>query len=100
MAESRPAPRPAAVALAYGAGDPAPRVVAKGEGWLAEAIIAAARGAGVPVHEAPGLAPALLRIELDQAIPPALFVAVAEVLAHLARLDRLARPLPGLQEAP
>ncbi|MBK6980953.1 MAG: EscU/YscU/HrcU family type III secretion system export apparatus switch protein [Betaproteobacteria bacterium] len=95
MADPRPAPRAAAVALAYGEGDPAPRVVASGEGWLAEAIIAAARKAGVPVHEAPGLAPALLGIEPGRAIPPALYVAVAEVLAHLARLDRLKLHLPA-----
>lgn len=90
MAERPSAPRPAAVALAYGTGDPAPRVVAKGEGLLAEAIIAAARRAGVPVRHAPGLAPALLAVGLDEAIPPALYVAVAEVLAHLARLDAAA----------
>lgn len=79
--------RAVAVALAYGESDPAPRVVAKGEGWIAEAIVEAARRAGVPVRDAGTLAPALLRVELDSAIPPALYVAVAEVLAHLARLD-------------
>jgi flagellar biosynthesis protein len=79
--------RAVAVALAYGEGDVAPRVVAKGEGWIAEAIVEAARRAGVPVRESGALAPALMSVRLDSAIPPALYIAVAEVLAHLARLD-------------
>jgi type III secretion system FlhB-like substrate exporter len=41
----------------------------------------------VPVRESGALAPALMSVQLDSAIPPALYVAVAEVLAHLARLD-------------
>lgn len=80
--------RRAAVALAYSARDAAPRVVAKGEGWLADEIVAVARAAGIPVRDSSRLAPALLRVDVGSAIPPALFVAVAEVLAHLARLDR------------
>jgi len=42
--------RNVAVALAYAAKDNAPRVVAKGYGMSAEAIIARARDAGVYVH--------------------------------------------------
>lgn len=44
-------PRAQAVALAYGAGDAAPRVVAKGRGMVADEIIRRARDAGVFVHE-------------------------------------------------
>jgi flagellar biosynthesis protein len=76
-----------AVALAYSQTDAAPRVVAKGRGILAEQIISRARDAGVYVHESPELVSLLMQIDLDQRIPPQLYVAVAELLAWLYRLE-------------
>jgi flagellar biosynthesis protein len=76
-----------AVALAYSETDAAPRVVAKGRGVLAEQIISRARDAGVYVHESPELVSLLMQIDLDQRIPPQLYVAVAELLAWLYRLE-------------
>ncbi|MDR0379914.1 MAG: EscU/YscU/HrcU family type III secretion system export apparatus switch protein [Candidatus Accumulibacter sp.] len=76
-----------AVALAYSESDAAPRVVAKGRGVLAEQIISRAREAGVYVHESPELVSLLMQIDLDQRIPPQLYVAVAELLAWLYRLE-------------
>jgi flagellar biosynthesis protein len=76
-----------AVALAYSESDAAPRVVAKGRGILAEQIISRARDAGVYVHESPELVSLLMQIDLDQRIPPQLYVAVAELLAWLYRLE-------------
>jgi flagellar biosynthesis protein len=76
-----------AVALAYSETDAAPRVVAKGRGLLAEQIIARAREAGVYVHESPELVSLLTQIDLDQRIPPQLYVAIAELLAWLYRLE-------------
>ncbi len=74
--------QPQAAALRYEAGtDRAPRVVAKGRGAVAEEIIRRARESGVPIHESSELASALMQFELDQQIPPALYVAIAEVLA-------------------
>ncbi|TCJ17960.1 flagellar biosynthesis protein [Parasulfuritortus cantonensis] len=80
--------RQQAVALRYGEGDGAPRVVAKGNGRLAEEIIARARAAGVFVHESPELVALLMQVDLDDRIPPALYVAVAELLAWLYRLEQ------------
>lgn len=77
-----------AVALAYGTGDAAPRVVAKGRGLVAEAIIAKAREHGVYVHESPELVALLMHIDLDEHIPSALYLAVGELLAWLYRLER------------
>ena len=77
-----------AVALAYQEEDGAPRVVAKGRGLLAQAIIERAREAGVYVHEAPELVALLMKVDLDQRIPPQLYVAVAELLAWLYRVER------------
>ena len=76
-----------AVALAYTQTDAAPRVVAKGRGVLAEQIIARARENGVYAHESPELVSLLMQVDLDQRIPPQLYVAVAELLAWLYRLE-------------
>jgi flagellar biosynthesis protein len=62
-----------AVALAYGTGDGAPKVVAKGQGLVAEQIIERARGAGVFVHESKELVSLLMEVDLDRQIPPALY---------------------------
>ena len=67
--------------------DPAPRLVAKGSGELARRIIDAAREAGVPVHEDPGLAALLMTMDIGREIPPELYVTVAEVLAFVYRVN-------------
>jgi flagellar biosynthesis protein len=76
--------QPLAIALKYDAPN-APRVVAKGTGTVAERIVETAMAAGVPIEENDGLASALATIELDQEIPPALYRAVAEVIAFVLR---------------
>lgn len=76
-----------AVALAYSQTDAAPRIVAKGRGLLAEQIISRAHEHGVYVHESPELVSLLMQIDLDQRIPPQLYIAVAELLAWLYRLE-------------
>lgn len=82
-----PDQRQLAVALAYQSGDAAPKVVAKGRGLLAEAIIERAKAAGVYVHESPELVSLLMQVDMDQHIPPQLYVAVAELLAWLYQLE-------------
>ncbi len=84
----RPEKRSKAVALRYDhPRDPAPRVVAKGQGRIAEKILEIAREHQIPIHEDPDLVEVLAKIELDRAIPPELYQAVAEVLAFLYRLN-------------
>lgn len=83
-----PDPQSVAVALAYESADGAPRVVAKGRGLLAQAIMDKAREAGVFVHESPELVALLMQVDLDSRIPPQLYVAVAELLAWIYRLER------------
>ncbi len=77
-----------AVALTYEEADGAPRIVAKGSGHLAEEIIARAREAGIFVHESPELVSLLMQVDLDEHIPPALYIAVAELLAWLYKLEQ------------
>jgi flagellar biosynthesis protein len=83
-----PPPRRKAAALRYDkeAGG-APRVVAAGAGLIADRIVELAREQGVPVREEPALVQALERLELEQEIPPELFVAVAEVLVWAYGLE-------------
>jgi len=77
-----------AVALKYAPGDQAPRVVAKGRGLIAEEIIERAKAHGVYVHESPELVTLLSQVDLDEHIPPALYIAVAELLAWLYRVEQ------------
>jgi flagellar biosynthesis protein len=91
-------PQQLAVALAYQEDDGAPRVVAKGRGLLAQAILERAREAGVYVHESRELVALLMQVDLDDRIPPQLYVAVAELLAWLYRLEHSqASPPPKSQ---
>lgn len=91
-------PRRRAVALRYGSEDAAPRVVAKGYGDIADAIIARAREHGLYVHAEPELVRLLAQVDLDAFIPPSLYLAVAELLAWVYELDRAS--LRGRQPPP
>lgn len=86
-------PQQAAVALTYGQHqNSAPTVVAKGRGLIAQAIIERAKQHGVYVHESQDLVGLLMQVELDQEIPPQLYLAVAELLAWLYRLEHAEVP--------
>jgi flagellar biosynthetic protein FlhB len=69
----------------------APRVVAKGAGYVARRIVETARRHGVPVVERKPVAQALYKaVQVGQEIPAALYQAIAEVLAYVYRLRGLA----------
>ncbi len=76
-----------AVALKY-EGQGAPRVVAKGERFVAEQIIRLAQEAGVPIMTDPDLVQLLSQVELEAEIPPELYQAVATILAFVYRMER------------
>ncbi|MCI0520675.1 MAG: EscU/YscU/HrcU family type III secretion system export apparatus switch protein [Chloroflexi bacterium] len=77
-----------AVALGYDAEqDAAPRILASGQGAMAEQIIAVAKANGVLVHEDPLLAGLLAGVAIDTLIPPELYALVAEVLAYVYRVQ-------------
>ena len=84
--------RPRAAALRYRPEAPfqdaAPRLVAIGQGLLAERILDLARQHGVSITKDPDLLAALDPIELDRLIPPELFQAVAVLLAALYRVNK------------
>ena len=77
-----------AVALKYDkANMHAPKVVAKGQDFMALRIREIAAGAGVPILERPPLARSLYAsVEVGQEIPEDLYAAVAEILAYVYEL--------------
>lgn len=80
--------KPKAVALKYEKEkDAAPRIVAKGRGFVAQKIIETARAHGVPLYEDKNLVQVLEALDLETEIPAELYRAVAEVLAFIYRLN-------------
>lgn len=90
MAEKRRATkRQLAVALRYNEDkDAAPRVLAKGQGRLADKIVDIARQQGIPVRDDPDLVESLAKLDIGSYIPSELYPAVAEVLAFVYRMNR------------
>ncbi len=82
-----------AVALQYDSSTmPAPMVIAKGADHLCERIKEIARENNVPIIEKPELARALYAtVEIDQVVPETLYVAVAEIIAMIYRLQNRRR---------
>lgn len=81
--------RKQAVALEYDQEkQQAPKVVAKGAGYVAENILKQAEQHEVPVYRNQTLTNMLMAIELDREIPQELYQLVAEVLAFVYRLDQ------------
>jgi len=91
-----------AVALTYENGAPAPKVVAKGRGLVAEQIISVALEAGVFIHESKELVSLLMDVDLDQQIPPTLYRTIAELLAwlyHIESAQKSGLPLPAAPDS-
>jgi len=83
-------PTELAIAIRYDAETmSAPRVVAKGQGYMAEMIRRIAVEHGVPIVERRPLAQALYRsVEIGQEIPREFYGAIAEVLAYVYEIAR------------
>ena len=77
-----------AIALKYDAGrNGAPRVIAKGQDFIALRIREIATQAGVPILERPPLARALYKmVDVGHEIPEQFYAAVAEILAYVYEL--------------
>lgn len=79
---------PVAAAISYDAEkDNAPRLTARGRGYVAEKIIELARRNNVPIQEDPALVEILSHLDIDSEIPPELYRAVAEILAFIYRMN-------------
>jgi len=83
-----------AVALRYRPEkDTAPRVAAKGTGRVAERILEIARINGIPVKEDSDLIEVLSKLDIEEQIPPSVYIAVAELLAFVYSVNRKKKPV-------
>ena len=57
----------------------APKVVAKGRGYLADKILELAREHNIPIRQDRSLLQILSRLDLNDEIPPEIYKAVAEI---------------------
>lgn len=76
-----------AVALEYSAGEKAPKVIASGQGYLAEKIIDVAKDEAIPVHKDAKLAKTLSVLDIGEYIPPELYSVVAEILVFVESME-------------
>jgi len=81
--------RKKAVALQYKMDYVAPKVVARGQGHMAQRIIDAARDSNVALYENPGLVEELTKVDLGNEIPPELYEIVAQILVFVDDMDKL-----------
>lgn len=81
-------PKKKAVALRYDkAQEAAPKVLAKGVGIVAEKLLELAKEHGIPIHPDADLVEILSKLDLNEEIPPATYVVVAEILAFIYRTN-------------
>ncbi len=78
-----------AIALEYNPEEDAPKVIASGQGVLAERIIEKAKESNVPLHRDDSLAETLSRLEIGEMIPPELYEVVAEILVFVDAMDKI-----------
>ncbi len=69
----------------------APRIIATGRGPVAEQILKLAEENRIPMYEDDVLTELLSKLELDMEIPAELYTMVAEVLAFVYQLNKLAK---------
>ena len=86
-----------AVSLQYKKGkNAAPKVTAKGQGWMADRIIKMAQENNIPIREDKDLLHLLSEIDVGQEVPESLYKVVAELLAWVYQLNK---NYPGSEQA-
>ncbi len=87
-----------AVALEYNPEDQAPKIIAIGQGELAERIIDKAKESDIPIHRDDKLAGTLAKLEIGEMIPPELYEVVAEILVFVDGMDKLKAKMEHAQK--
>ena len=78
-----------AISLKYSGGsNHAPKVTAKGQGWVADKIIAMAQEQNIPIKKDKDLIELLAKIDVGKEIPASLYKTVAELLAWVYQLNK------------
>ncbi|MCL2839622.1 MAG: EscU/YscU/HrcU family type III secretion system export apparatus switch protein [Defluviitaleaceae bacterium] len=81
-------PRQKAVAIKYNPDEVAPKILAKGAGFIAEKILENAQNSDVVIHKDAALAEDLTRLDIGDHIPPDLYEVVAQILVFINDLDK------------
>lgn len=68
--------------------DKAPKIIALGQGVIAEKIIETAEGNDIPTYVDPALAKTLSTLQIGDEIPPQLYEVVAKILIFVNHLDQ------------
>jgi len=77
------------VALKYENGFKAPKVIAKGSGYIADKILEVAQENDVFIHTDENLAENLNKLELGADVPPELFEIVAQIYIFADKIDTI-----------
>jgi flagellar biosynthesis protein len=78
-----------AVALKYSpVDDGAPKVAAKGRGYIADKILEVAKEHDIPIKEDSDLIEILYKLDIEQEIPPEIYIVVAEILAFVYKVNK------------
>ena len=89
MKKEKPVSPKLAVSLQYKKGrNSAPKVTAKGQGWVAENIIKMAQENNIPIREDKDLLHLLSEMDVGQEVPESLYKVVAELLAWVYQLNQ------------
>ena len=89
MKKENPVSPKSAVSLQYKKGEnSAPKVTAKGQGWVAEKIIKMAQENNIPIREDKDLFQLLSELDVGQEVPESLYKVVAELLAWVYQLNQ------------
>lgn len=86
-----------AVALSYDVEDGAPKVLAAGQGYLAEKIMEKAAQEDIPLYQDEMLVSSLLKLDIGDLIPPELYEVVAEILVYVDKMEHLKEKLDRRQ---
>lgn len=78
-----------AIALKYDAEeDIAPKVIAKGDNYIAKNIVEKAEELDIPIYRDEKIVNQLKNLEINDNIPQELYEAVAQILLFITKLDR------------
>ena len=75
-------------ALKYSNDESAPKIVAKGRGYIAEKIIETAKDHKIAIYKDKKLAQQLENLAIGEEIPYELYEVVAEILVYISKLDK------------
>jgi flagellar biosynthesis protein len=77
-----------AVALSYKNQDNVPKILAKGEGTIAENIVKKGEEEGIVIYKDENLIDSLINLDINQEIPEELYEVVAEIILFVYTLDK------------